>query len=189
MVEYHPISAKYISRLHQFCPKVLPSMFLGYVFYAAGIWIGDIMVADIEELEQMDASELHARRLNAKEVLTQMKGDNFLFLVANETVKASGGDQRLRTSTLTREAPERGEEQEVLRAESDGLSSQTSLQDDTTLDDAEARNDFWSITGDFIWTQSQIVHVERRNISYSDEVHRRYQNDSYNPRCNNGETY
>ena len=26
------------------------------------------MVADIEEFEEMDASELHARRLNAKEV-------------------------------------------------------------------------------------------------------------------------
>ena len=35
-----------------------------------------IMVADTEELEQMDASELHATRLNAKEVLTPMKGDN-----------------------------------------------------------------------------------------------------------------
>ena len=28
------------------------------------------MIADIEELEEMDASEIHARRLNAKEVLT-----------------------------------------------------------------------------------------------------------------------
>ena len=35
------------------------------------------MVADNEELEQMDASEIHARRLNAKEVLPPMKGDNF----------------------------------------------------------------------------------------------------------------
>ena len=34
------------------------------------------MVADIEELEEMDASELHARRLNAKEVLTpQISGE------------------------------------------------------------------------------------------------------------------
>ena len=30
MVEYHPISAKDISRLHQFGPKVLPGIFLGY---------------------------------------------------------------------------------------------------------------------------------------------------------------
>ena len=29
------------------------------------------MIADIEELEEVDASEIHARRLNAKEVLTR----------------------------------------------------------------------------------------------------------------------
>ena len=67
MVEYHPISAKDQSGLHQFGPKVLPGIFLGYVLYAGGIWKGDIVVADIEELEQMDASDIHARRLNAKE--------------------------------------------------------------------------------------------------------------------------
>ena len=33
-------------------------------------------VADIEELEVMDASKLRARRLNAKEVLTSKKGEN-----------------------------------------------------------------------------------------------------------------
>ena len=57
------------------------------------------MVADIEEMELMDASELHARRLNAKEVLTPTKGDNFIFPVANGTIKTSGGDQDLKTST------------------------------------------------------------------------------------------
>ena len=36
------------------------------------IWKGDTMVADIEELEETDGSELHALRLNAKEVLTPM---------------------------------------------------------------------------------------------------------------------
>ena len=77
------------------------------------------MVADIEELVRTDASEIHARRLNAKEVLTPMKGDNFIFPVADRTVKAFGGERRLRTSTLTRDRPERGEEQEVLREESD----------------------------------------------------------------------
>ena len=72
MVEYHPVSAKDLSRLHQFGPKVLPSIFLGYVLSAVRIWKGDIMVADNEELDKMDASELHARRLNAKEVVTPM---------------------------------------------------------------------------------------------------------------------
>ena len=35
------------------------------------------MIADIADLEDMDASEIHARRLSAKEVLAPMKGDNF----------------------------------------------------------------------------------------------------------------
>ena len=30
------------------------------------------MIAGIEELEEMEASEMHARRLNAKEVLTPL---------------------------------------------------------------------------------------------------------------------
>ena len=145
-VEYHPISAKDMPRLHQFRPKVLPGRFLGYVLYSGEIWQGDIKVADIEELKQMNASEIHARRLNAKEVLTPMKGDNFIFPVADGTGKISGGDQCLIPSTLIRDRAGRGEEQVVLRGESDGLSSPTPLQDDSTLDDAEARNDFRSIT-------------------------------------------
>ena len=75
LVEYHPISAKDPSRLHQFGPKVLPDKVLGYALNARGIWKGDISVAVFEELEQMDASEIHARRLTAKEVLTPMKGE------------------------------------------------------------------------------------------------------------------
>ena len=65
------------------------------------------MVADIEELEQMDASEIHARRLSAKEVSTPMKGDNFIFPVADGTVKVSVGERRLRTSILVQDRPER----------------------------------------------------------------------------------
>ena len=34
MVEYHPISAKDLSRLHQFGPKVLLGIFLGYALHA-----------------------------------------------------------------------------------------------------------------------------------------------------------
>ena len=113
MGEYHPISAKDQSRLHQFGPEVLPGKFFGYALYAEGIWKGDIMVADIEDLEEMDASELHARRLNAKEVLTPMRGEKFIFPVADGTVRIFGREQRLRTSTLTRERPERGEESQM----------------------------------------------------------------------------
>ena len=31
-----------------------------YLLYAEGIWKGYILVADLEELEEMDASEIHA---------------------------------------------------------------------------------------------------------------------------------
>ena len=78
------------------------------------------MISDIEELEEMDASEIHARRLNAKEVLTPMKGDKLECPVADGTVKICGEDQDLRTPILIKDRPERGEEHEVLRGESDG---------------------------------------------------------------------
>ena len=81
------------------------------------------MVADIEDLEEMDASELYARRLNAKEVLTPQRSGIFIFHVEDGTFKVFG-----RTSTLTRDRPERGEEQEILRGESEGSSS-TPLRD------------------------------------------------------------
>ena len=67
MVEYHPVSVKNLSPLHQFGPKVLPGKFLGYALHAGRIWKGDILVADIEDLEQMDVSEILAERLNANE--------------------------------------------------------------------------------------------------------------------------
>ena len=77
------------------------------------------MVVDVEELEEMDASELHARRLNAKEGLTPQRSGNFIFPVADGTVQIFGRERRLRTSTLTRYCPERGEEQEILPGYSD----------------------------------------------------------------------
>ena len=146
IVEYHRISGKDLSRLHQFGSKVLPGIFLGYALYAGRIWKGDILVADIEEVEEIDASELHAKRPNAKEVLTPQRSGNFIVSVADKTVKIFRGEPRLRTSTLNRERPERGEGQEVLRGEPDALYSPNPLQDDSTRDDAEAKKDFWSIT-------------------------------------------
>ena len=78
-----------------------------------------------------------------------MKNEKFVFPVADGTGKISGGDRRLRTSTLIRDRPKRGEEQEIIRGESGGLSSPFPHQDDSTRDDAEAKNDFWSIAEDF----------------------------------------
>ena len=100
LVEYFPISAKDQSKIHQFGKKVLPGLFLGYALYAERIWEGDIMVADLEELETMDASEIYAKRL---------RNGKFIFPVADGRIKLSGGDQELRTPTLIRDHPIQGE--------------------------------------------------------------------------------
>ena len=101
MVEYYPISARDQPRLLQFGKKVLPGIVLGYAFIAGGIWKGDILVADIEEVENMDASEIHPRRINAKEVLTPQRREDFsIFPTADGTAKLSGGDHEFREPTL-----------------------------------------------------------------------------------------
>ena len=101
----------------------------------------------------MDASEINAERLKAKEVLTPMGGEQFIFPIADGTVQLSEGDQVLRTSTSIREI---GEEQGNLQGESDGSSS-TPLQDSSWYDGV-ARNDVWSTSGNFIYRH----HVEPR---------------------------
>ena len=57
----------------------------------------------------------------------------FVFPVADGTVKISGVDQDMRTSTSIRDSPDRGEEQDNLRGQSDGSSS-TPRQDSSRYD-------------------------------------------------------
>ena len=71
----------------------------------------------------------------------------FMFPVAGGTVKISGGDRDLRTSTTIPDNPDRGEEQDNLRGEPDGSSS--TLRQDSSWCDGEAKSDFRSISGDF----------------------------------------
>ena len=103
------------------------------------------MVADLEELEEMDASELHARRLNAKEIFTPRKSDNFIFPITDGTVKTPW--RRSTSETIHLNPGASGtRNMKFSKGESDGLYSPNFLQDDSTRDDAEVGNDFWSIT-------------------------------------------
>ena len=104
LVEYHPITAKDQSRIHQFGKKVLPGLFFGYALYAGRIWKGDVLVADLEELETMDASEIYSKRLNAKEVIFPQRRRIF-FSNRRWTNQNPWRDQELRTSTLVRHRP------------------------------------------------------------------------------------
>ena len=158
LVEYHPVTAKDQSRIHKFGKKVLPGLFLGYALYAGGIWKGDVLIADLEELETMDASEIYSKRLNAKEVIFP-KGE-FIFPIADGRIKTPGGDQELRTSILVRHRPIQGESNIDFLGESKGSLPQPQ---DSFPDAGEAINDFWSMAGSFIYRH----HVEPRVKLYS----------------------
>ena len=82
-VEYLPNSDRDKARIHQFGKKVLPRIFIGYALIAVGISKGDILIADIEEVEKLDASEIYPRRLNAKEVLIYLKDRESVFPVTS----------------------------------------------------------------------------------------------------------
>ena len=159
MVEYHPITAKDQSRIHQFGKKVLPGLFLGYALCAGGIWMGDVLIADLEELETMDASEIYSKRLNAKEVVFPKQGE-FIFPIADGRIKSLGGDQELRISTLIRHRPIQGDSHIDFLGESEGSLPQPH---DSLPDAGEAIHDFWSMSGSFIYRH----HVEPRVKLYS----------------------
>ena len=76
------------------------------------------------------------------------KQGEFIFPIADGRIKTTGGDQELRTSTLVRHRPIQGESNIDFLGESEG-----------SLPDAgEAINDFWSMSGSFIYRH----HVEPR---------------------------
>ena len=146
MVEYHPSSPKYMSRIHQFGKNVLPGIFLGSELIAEGIWKGDILTADLEDLEMLEASDIYHRRIKAKEVLISQKDDDFVFPVADGTAKLSGRGCEFRAPTLKRKQTTRSEDLSV-----EFQSELEESQPAEPTDDAEARGDFWSIRGDVIY--------------------------------------
>ena len=58
MVDCHPTSPRDQSRIRQFGKKVLPAIFLGYELIGGRIWKGAILIAYMEELSKLDASDI-----------------------------------------------------------------------------------------------------------------------------------
>ena len=108
----------------------------------------------------MDASEIYSKRLNAKEVIFPKEKGEFIFPIADGRIKPLGGDQDLRTSTLIRQRPIRGDSHLDFLGESEGSLPPPH---DTLPDAGEAINDFWSMSGNFIHRH----HVEPRVKLYS----------------------
>ena len=84
VVEYHPISQRDLSRIHQLGKKVLPRIFLGYELVAERTWKGDFPLADLDA--------------------------EILFPIADGKAKLSGRDHEFREPTLRREPTVRSEE-------------------------------------------------------------------------------
>ena len=144
MVDYHPISPRDQAKMHQFGKKLLPGIFLGYELIAGGIW-KDILMADLEELRKLDATDFYPRRIIAKEMLTRKKDDMFILPIADGTAKLLGKVNEFREPSLRQESPVRSED---LSGEVQGESEEFRPAEPT--DDAQAHADLWSIQGDFI---------------------------------------
>ena len=83
------------------------------------------------------------------------KKENLFFPIAGGRIKTPGGDQELRTSTLVRHRPIQGEGHVDFLGESEGSFPQIY---DSFPVAGEAINDFWSMSGSFIYRH----HVEPR---------------------------
>ena len=162
LVEHHPISPIDQSRIHEFGKQVLLGLFLDYVLYAGRIWKGDILVADLEELDEMDASDIHAKRLNAKRggkawkwwrIHVPSRGWN------SKTFWWRSGTEHIHFDT---EPTNSWDCHHDFLWESEGSPFAQHFQD-SFPDAAEARNDFWSMSGGFKWRH----HVEPRVKLYS----------------------
>ena len=134
---------------------------LGYALYAEGIWKGDILVADIEEWKRWTHRKSTQKKTQCKGSNISPKNGKIIFPVADGRIKLIGGDQELRTSTLIRDHPIRGEGQRDFLGESEG--SSPSPPHDSFPDASEARYDFRSMSGNFIYRH----HVEPRVKLYS----------------------
>ena len=105
--EYHFSAALNLLKFHQFGSTALPESLLEHVWYAGKeVWKGTLVVADIEQVDKnrrVRIPQLHNAKLNAKEVIPTKLVT--IPKTADGQLKFVGGDQVLRTPTLTRYHP------------------------------------------------------------------------------------
>ena len=119
LMEYQPISAKDQSRLHQFGKKVLPEIFFGYAIFAGKIWKGDILVADIEELETMDRNSVQRQNggflLSNREQMPQEQFQRVQKKIELPHLQLAQEEMRSNIGRTARERWKRPSKSEILR--------------------------------------------------------------------------
>ena len=119
--------------------------FTRYALIAGGLWKGNILNADMEELENMDASENLFSTNQRKRSIDQTRRRRTHILIRRWYSKIVR--KRLRIPRTHSETGSSRKERN-LREEFQGEPEES--QPTELKDDAEARADFWSIQGDFI---------------------------------------
>ena len=101
----------------------------------------------MEDLEKVGRiRNLSSKNQRERSIDITYKGDEFIFPVADGTAKLPGRDYDFREPTLRREQTVRSED---FSRELQGEPGESQPTEST--DDVEARADFWSIEGDFIY--------------------------------------
>ena len=140
LVEYIPITAKDKSRIHQFGQKTLKGIFLGYVLRAVRGWSGDLMIADYEDLQESEASEIYVKGFKNQEVIRK---------------------RRLRISVCRRNSKTSWSSKTIINS-----GENLEREDDVEIEDGDRKGinteDSWSMSGEFIYRH----HEEHRLKPY-----------------------
>ena len=154
------------SRLYKFGKKVLHLEYALDMRWSRGeIWKGDILVADIEELEKMDASENYPRRINAKEASTSHKGEHFHIPNCRWCSKIVG--KNMHSKSQLQESEDLSGE---LQSEPDGFSTYRIQRWRWSLE-RHLVYTRWLQLSSSQWTSSSTLCAERRNIPHSTDMH------------------
>ena len=160
-VEYHPITAKEQSRIHQFGKKVLPGYCSSdthctrWEFGRVTYWLQTLR--SWRRWTHRKSTQKDSMR---KRWYFPKKKEKIIFPIADGRIKPLEEIKTLRTSTLIRHRPLQGDSHVDFLAESEGSLPPPH---DSFPDAGEAINDFWSISGNFIYRH----HVEPRAKLYS----------------------
>ena len=184
LVEYYPITAKDQSRIYRFGKKVLPGLFLGYALYAGGIWKGDVLIAHLEELETMDASEIYSKKTQRERGdISQTRRIYFSNRRwTNQNPWRRSGTENIHLGTASTNSRR---QQYWLSWRIRRVSSTTSrLISGCRWSDKRLLVHVGKLhIPPSRWTPSQTLLAERRIIPYSTEAHSRFQNYTYEFGC------
>ena len=164
--------------------KYYQDFLIGYALMTRGIWNGDILIADIEELGKFDSSEIYPRRLNAKEVLISQQTGECVFLVPDGTAKLSTNSKNSAEAGIHRK------ERESQRRISGWQGRFLTWRDKRWRRNSQRLlvHSRWFHLLSSCWTESSIMCAERRIIPNSTEVYWRNEVNSCTSGCRTRKT-